>query len=491
MLQAHGLGGGSDLPIPAQFAIVGGGAALTVSFLVLLFAWRRPRFALPAPAGTTPETSDLGGTPTGSGRFPASAASRVRLSQSALAVGAGGRPVPAGLAAVVDSRWFAALLRALGLAFAAFIAAAAVAGQDVLTNPTFGVAYAWLWVGIVPLSLLFGPFFKALSPARTMQLALTKVAGGGSQGGPSDGSGDGVMAYPTRWGYWPAAVGLFAFVWLELVYPDATYLGPVRLWFGVYFAVMLVGSAVFGSTWLARADPFEVYSTLVAHLSVWGRDETGRLVVRNPLRNLSMVPAAPGLVAVVAVLLGSTAFDSFRSSNYWLRTTQDMALPVTPIDTLLLLVACALVGVTFSAATAFSGADPTRLSGSRSRWQLPAVFAHSVVPIIVGYMVAHYLTFFVETGQLTLVQLSDPLSTGADVFGTGDRAVNYWLSYHPTFLASVKVLAIVAGHVLGAIAAHDRALQVLPRRNHLTGQLPLLCAMVAYTFAGLYLLFGA
>lgn len=86
--------------------------------------------------------------------------------------------------------------------------------------------------------------------------------------------------------------------------------------------------------------------------------------------------------------------------------------------------------------------------------------------------------------------LSDPLGRGDDLLGTGGWQVNYWLSTHPTFLAVTKVLAVVTGHVLGVVAAHDRALKLLPRRHQLTGQLPVLLVMVAYTTGGLYLLFG-
>ena len=38
----------------------------------------------------------------------------------------------------------------------------------------------------------------------------------------------------------------------------------------------------------------------------------------------------------------------------------------------------------------------------------------------------------------------------------------------------MKVLAVVTGHVLGVIAAHDRAIEVLPKRHQVTGQLPML-----------------
>ncbi len=40
------------------------------------------------------------------------------------------------------------------------------------------------------------------------------------------------------------------------------------------------------------------------------------------------------------------------------------------------------------------------------------------------------------------------------------------------------------------VAAHDRAVRLLPKRDQLTGQLPLLVVMVGYTVGGLYLLFG-
>lgn len=436
MTYAHGLGGGSDLPIPANFAILGGTAALVVSFAVLLLAWRR----------------------------------------SVLEDGTRQVLVPERFAAVLDGTAFAITLRVLGFLVFGFTAYAAVLGPDLLSNPTFGVFYVWLWVGIVPASLLFGRFYRAISPARTLHLVVARLTG-------SD-PGRGVLELPRWVGYWPAAVGLFAFVWLELVYPLSTYLGPVRLWFVVYLAAMLVGGALFGDRWLERADPFEVYSTLLAHLSVWGRDEQGRLVVTSPLRNLTRIEPAPGLVATVAVLLGSTAWDSYRESPTWVRFNQTISQP-TLVDTGMLLGFAVLVGGVFTLATGFL---PREVEDRRL---VPRRMAHSVVPIVVGYMVAHYLTFFVEVGQRTLAQMSDPMVTGANLFGTADLQINYWLSEHPTFLATVKVLAIVTGHVVGVVAAHDRALRLLPARLHVTGQLGLLAVMVLYTFGGLYLLFGA
>ncbi|MGZ5399154.1 MAG: hypothetical protein ACXWDM_04015 [Nocardioides sp.] len=431
------MGGGSDLPIPASLAVVGGAAALTLTFAVLLMAWRTPRY----------ETTG------------------------------GGRPVPPVLARIIDGPAFVPALRACGLVVLAFSVWCATAGPESLSNPIFGIVYVLLWVGLVPASLLFGPFYKAVSPARGLHFLLASVL-------PVD-NARGLMALPRWVGHWPAALGLLAFTWLELVSPDGTTLTAVVTWFASYLAVMLLGAVVFGPDWFRSADPFEVYSTLVGHLSIWGRRPDGGLTFLSPLRNLARVPTRPGLVAVVGVLLGSTAFDSYRDSTTWLRFTQETQLNVTALESILLLGICLLVAAVFWGAVA----APTPRSGIGRR-TVPNRLAHSVVPIIVGYMIAHYLTLFVETGQLTMIQASDPLGTGADLFGIADRRVDIWLSLHPTFLAATKVLAIVLGHIVGVIAAHDRAISLLPTRSQTTGQLPLLLVMVAYTLGGLYLLFG-
>jgi hypothetical protein len=344
-------------------------------------------------------------------------------------------------------------------------------------------------VGLVPLSVLLGPVYKAISPVRTVNAAFAKISGTDPE--------KGVFTYPERLGYWPAAVGLFAFVWLELVYPYSTELGPVRLWCAGYVAVMLVGGALFGTTWYSRGDPFEVYSTLVGKLSVLGRrpvtgqaaEARGELVLRSPLANLDTVVVRPGLVGVVAVLFGSTAFDSFKDSAVWIRFIQGHEWTATSNTHSEIANNAALLGFCFGVGLVFAlGTMLTRVGPETRRRDLPNQFAHSIVPIVVGYVIAHYLSYLVEIGQQTLIYLSDPMVEGANILGTADLQVSYWLTLHPTFLAFTKVGAIVGGHVLGVIAAHDRAMQALPRRDQLTGQLPLLVVMVGYTVGGLYLL---
>jgi len=354
---------------------------------------------------------------------------------------------------------------------------ARVLGIVAVVIPLLGIFYVWWWVGLVPLSLLFGPVWKAISPVRTINVAFARLSGSDPEAG--------VFEYPARLGYWPAALGLFAFVWMELVYPFSTELGPVRLWCAIYVALMLVCFLSSTDQTNERADPFEVYSSLVAKLSVWGRRES-RLVIRSPLANLDTTRAVPGLLAVLSVLFGSTAFDSFKDSSFWVRFTQESSVSTNVLNNLALLTFCAGVGLVFVVGCVTTGVGP----GTRRR-ELPDKFAHSIIPIVVGYIVAHYTTYYIEYGQQTLIQASDPFGNGANLLGTADLTVNYWLSFHPTFLAVLKVLAVVVGHVLGVIAAHERAIELLPKRHQLTGQLPLLFAMIAFTVGGLYLLFAA
>ncbi len=144
------------------------------------------------------------------------------------------------------------------------------------------------------------------------------------------------------------------------------------------------------------------------------------------------------------------------------------------------------VGLVFAAGTMLTGVGP-----DQPRRLLPAQFAHSIVPIVIGYFVAHYLTYFLEVGENTLILMSDPLSNGSNWFGTADWQVSYFFSYHPTALATIKVVAVVIGHIVGVVAAHDRAIRLLPKKHQLTGQLSLLVAMVLFTAGGLYLLFSS
>jgi hypothetical protein len=445
---AHGLGGSSDLPVPYAYSVIGAAWALTFTFALVAFAWRQPRFDPLTP----------------------------------------GRPLPEAVTALVDSRIVRGIAAAAALVFTAWAVAAGVWGPQTQANALLGVFYVLLWVGVVAVSLLFGPVWRVLSPVRTVYLLLQRIT--------PERLRRPRLAYPESWGYRPAAVGLFAFVWLELASPNPASLPWVRSWLLIYAVVLLCGAWLCGQRWFARVDPFGVYSMAVSRLSPFRRNaETRRIVIGNPFDHLLSLPIRPGVVAILAVLLGSTAFDSFSSSVTWrnfadrlTKSVHDVPLTVSTsgLRTIGLLVFIAVVATTFSlAARATGGVD------REQRRALPGQLAHSLIPIVVGYIFAHYLSYLVERGQQAVFALADPFGRGWNLLGLAHLHVAYVLSLHPTVLAVIKVTSVVTGHIVAVIAAHDKALRLLPAGHQLTGQLTMMLAMVSYTFTGLYLLFSA
>jgi len=392
-----------------------------------------------------------------------------------------GRPLPLGLQRLVEAPATTAILRAAGLLAALAVLLVAAVGPDPATSnfaPTW--VYVWFWVGLVPASLLLGPVWKALNPLRALSWIEARMTGVKEE--PE-------RSLPAGLGYWPAAGGLAAFVWLELVYQDAAKPVTVLIFLLLYGLVQLIGASYFGMRWYERCDGFEVYSTLVGRLCPFGRRDDGRLVVRNPLRGLAGLEPGPGLVAVVAVLLGSTGFDGLSRPTAWTDLTQDASvISALLIGTAGLASAIAFVALTFYVAIA-SSRKFARSANDRSAHGLPGRFVHSLVPIVIGYTVAHYFSLLVFQGQAGYILASDPLGGGQNLFGTADWAINY-TAVSTSVIALVQVGAIVIGHVVGVVSAHDRAVGVFSGRNKTRGQYSLLAVMVAYSVGGIALLVG-
>ncbi|WP_405897028.1 hypothetical protein OG242_05250 [Streptomyces sp. NBC_00727] len=421
---AHGIGAQHDLPLSPFYAFAGAFAALFVSFLALGLLWSHSRF---------------------------------RGERA-------GRPLPAAVQRVADARATRVTARALGLAAALSVVLWLLLGPaDPDRNPAPGAVYVLLWVGLVPASLLLGPVWRLLNPLRTLYLLGCRASG------RDPGTG---RPLPVRLGMRPAAAGLLAFTWLELVAPDPASPTALLVFLGGYAAVHLTGAVVYGARWFDHADAFEVYSGLLARLSPFGRRPAdGLLVVRSPFNGLDATPRLPGLVATVCVMLGSTAYDGFSDAPRWITTVQTSALGRTTTATLGLLAAVALVATLYALC-----AGATRLVCGGLPHPLTA-FAHSLVPIALGYLVAHYFTLFVTEGPRTLAQAcgADRPAAPEPPLGSGG-------------VATLQVFAIVTGHVLGVIAAHDRSVRLMPPRRAVIGQLPLLVLMIAYTVGGLALL---
>ncbi|MFJ9597792.1 hypothetical protein ACIRS3_34240 [Streptomyces virginiae] len=420
---AHGIGSQHDLPISPFYAFAGAFAALFVSFLALGLLWSTSRF---------------------------------RGERSGLAL-------PAALQRVADAPATRTTLRGLGLAAALLVVLHLLLDpDDPALNPAPGAVYVLLWVGLVPASLLLGPVWRLLNPLRTLHRLLSRALRR---------AGTGHHPLPARLGLWPAAAGLFAFTWLELVSPDPASTTTLLIALATYTTAHLLLAARYGENWFAEGDAFEAYSALLARLSPLGRRDDGRLVLRNPFHGLDATPERPGLVATVCVLLGSTAYDGFSDNPTWINTLQTSPLGRTPTATLGLLGSIALVATLYCLCAA-----ATRLVSGPHPGPLTA-FAHSLVPIALGYLIAHYFSLLVVEGPRTVSMAlgTDNAPEPAPPLGSGG-------------LAALQVIAVVTGHVLGVVAAHDRSVRLFPPAKAVAGQLPLLTLMVTYTLGGLSLL---
>jgi hypothetical protein len=432
---SHGVGSRSDLPLPFTALVVAAGAALLISFVAIGFLWREPRL----------HESD-------------------------------GLLLPGWLAGVLDSRWLRLVAQVLSVALTLWTLLALVLGPDSALNPVPHVVYVWFWVGLAFASMVLGPVWRVINPVRLLHTGVLRLA----RVSPD------LAVLPYRWGLWPAALGLGTFTWVELVAEENTSLGFLRLLIASFFALSLLGAAVFGRTWFDHADPFEAWSRLLGLLAPLGRRDDRRWVLRTPLHGVNTLRGQRGLVATVAVMLGGTAYDGFSANLAWATFVQSSPLPSSLLRTLTLIGFFGLVALTLWLASAVS----VRLAGQPLRESVSFVsdMAPSLIPIAGGYLIAHYWSLWVYQGQVTWQLLTDPLGTGADWLGTAGL-VPVDALIQPTLVATIQAVSIVVGHLLGVLAAHERAITVLPHRAAIIGQVPLMVVMIFYTLAGLTILF--
>jgi hypothetical protein len=431
---AHGIGGRVDLPVPRWLFVYGAAAAVIASFVALAILWKEPRLE---------------------GRE-------------------GSYGLPESLQRVLTSPVLERIIRGLSL-FAFLVVTGAAAFGEPFTSANIApiFVYVWFWVGLAFAHALLGNLWATLSPWDTLARLLDVPR---SRPRP----------YPTAWGKWPATVLLLAFVWLELVFPEAASPPALALAILIYTGITLAGMAVYGrEAWNENGEAFAVYFGLLSRIAPLARERTGRVIIRPVLGGLPSLAPRPGLVAFVAVLLGSTTFDGFSRSTLWLSRVG--ALPQTGR---MVAGTAGLLGMIGLVAAAYLLAMAAAASIAGSGWHPLALrFVHSLVPIALAYVVAHYFSLLVLEGQLGLALLSDPFGVGWNLFGTASWVPNLAL-VSPNVVWYVQVGAIVAGHIGGVVLAHDRAVAAFPPARALRTQFALLAVMVLFTAGGLLILSG-
>ena len=278
--------------------------------------------------------------------------------------------------------------------------------------------------------------------------------------------------YPKRLGRWPGVVGFVAFVWLELAMGGG---GPSVLFIVLigYTTYTLAMMAQFGrDEWRANGEVFTVWFRLLGRLAAFALvDEAGR-IRRRPFASGLLEPGwtVPD-VALVGLGIGSILFDGLSQTQAFFDVFG--APGIGGISLLLGLFLGAIVAAALVV---------TRIVG------VPATGA-GLLPIAVGYLIAHYLTYLVIDGQNIVIAVSDPFQRGWDLFGTAFHEANGdWLS--PGLVWTIQLAAVVGGHMLGAWAGHVSASLHAPagldHRAMRAREIPLAVVMVILTSVTLW-----
>jgi hypothetical protein len=444
MIFAHGVGSRGDLPLPLWMFTWASAIALVVSFVALGVLWTRPQLARAANGrAVLTGSGDSGGD----------------LADSALIV-----IQRVGQAAALTLYLIALYSGLFG-------------SNDTSDNLLPVALYVTVWVGAQVVNGLVGDLWRAISPINT----LAALAGTAARQA-------GVVAKepPARLGQWPAAAGLFIFLFYELVHPSGAAPRTLGILLLVHTLIALALAAMWGAAWVADNEPFGALFSMLASMGVFFARAGGGLGIRPPMTGLARLPVVSGTLAVLLVVLGGTTFDGFSESEagrslFGRPQGWSGAVPLT----VGLVVSIALISLFYLIGVWWT----SRVTNLSTR-DAASAFTPSLVPIVFGYAVAHYAQLLVDESQSFVFRLSDPAGLGWDVFGGSDGQIDYNL-ISVDLIAWMQVLAILFGHVGAVVVAHDRATELFPAGESLRSQFAMLLVMVVYSTLGLWLLVNA
>ena len=372
---------------------------------------------------------------------------------------------------------------------AGLLAAGWFGSRDPLSNPLPLLVWTLFWVGLTLAQGVFGNIWWWINPWYAPWRVLSLLTGRRDTPG-----------LPGRMGYWPAVILFAAFAWFELVYPAPDDPARLATVLAVYFVLNLIAALIFGyEAWMRQGECLSVFLRMISRLAIVdGGPPVGKrrtIALCLPGAKLADAPPLP-LSGVVFLLLalGSVSFDGLMRTFFWLGLNgiNPLEFPgrtaVLWISSYGLFLTATILAAAFFGAVALGG----RMSGKQAAANAAGALVWSIIPISMAYHFSHYLAALVINGQYALAALSNPLATGADLFGTATFNVQAgilmgadgaWLVWN------LQAAAIIGGHLLAIMVAHVIAFRLHGSNEAATrSQLPLAILMVVYTVFGLWLL---
>ncbi|MFY9896653.1 MAG: hypothetical protein WAK67_02545 [Xanthobacteraceae bacterium] len=446
-LYAHGFGQRYDLPIPLWLYLLGAGATVGFSFLLV------------------------------AALMPARRSGDRRLR---LALPSGG----------IVGRSFVLAVRVAGITlFALVVIAGLIGNQSPFKNIAPTMVWVIGWVGLSFASALIGDIWVVVNPWDSLARLVERHH---QRGNPPRSSS--ALPLSMQWlDAWPAVILFLLFAWCELIWDGSDQPRSVALALLGYSAVTWAGMLIFGRPqWLRRGEIFSIAFGLFsrfAPLEAVADGEGTRLFLRPYAAGLlSRDPASPALTCFVLLLLATVTFDGILETPNWAA----LAAWIEPrgVDSATL-ATLGLVGLPL----AFLGIYLVTIAlilqlvrSSKSVGELAGWFITTFVPIALAYDVAHNLSFLALGAQYLIPILSDPLGIGWDLFGTKLYLIDTGV-VTASMMWYVAIAVIVGGHVVAVYLAHTQALRLFPdRAEALRSQTPLVVLMIAYTMTSLWIL---
>jgi hypothetical protein len=353
-------------------------------------------------------------------------------------------------------RPLAMLLRVIGLVGWLWILAQGIAGGSSTADVAILFIWIYTWVGVALVSALVGPIWFWLDPFSTIHdIGAWLAARLGVRSWAS-------AEYPDWLGKWPAIAAFVFIIWLEIVLKQGQGRTLFIAFLG-YSALTLAMMAQFGrDTWRASGELFSVWFGLLGRLAPYALVDEGGRLRRRPFASGLLEPGWHiADIVLIALGTGSILFDGLSQTTPWFEV---FGAPAAAVATIQLFAFLGLIVLAAVLVTRFVG-----LAGAGA----------GLLPIAVGYLLAHYVTYLFISGQLIIVAISDPLQQGADLFGTAFYQPDaYFLQ--PGLVWTVQLASVVGGHMIGAWAGHLASAREA-RHDVRLRQVPLAVVMVFLT----------